>query len=100
MLFSVLRKISLKGKLDIIDSNGKIHSFGTFPDLTSDNLYSKIRFTNKSIQRKLFMNPGLYLGEGYMNGEIRTEEGTIGDFIDIVTSRYDDFVSRNFNFLF
>ena len=43
MLFSILRKLSLNGKLDIIDSDGKTHSFGTFPDLTSDNLYSKIR---------------------------------------------------------
>ena len=95
MLFSVLRKVPLKGKLDIIDSNGKTHSFGTFIDLTSDNLYSKIRFTNKSIQRKLFMNPGLYLGEGYMDGEIIIEEGTIEDFINIITSCYEDFISRN-----
>ena len=95
MLFSVLRNISLKGKLDIIDFNGKTHSFGTFIDLTSDNLYSKIRFTNKSIQRKLFMNPGLYLGEGYMDGEIIIEEGTIEDFINIITSCYEDFISRN-----
>ena len=95
MLFSVLRNISLKGKLDIIDSYGKTHSFGAFPDLISDNLYVKIRFTNKSIQRKLFINPGLHLGEGYMNGEIIIEEGTIEDFINIITSVYYDFVSRN-----
>ena len=86
MLFSVLRNVSLKGKLDIIDSNGKTHSFGAFPDLKSDNLYAKIRFTNKSIQRKLFLNPGLYLGEGYMDGEIVIEEGTIEDFINVITS--------------
>ena len=98
MLFSVLRKVPLKGKLDIIDYNGKTHSFGTFIDSTSDNLYSRIRFTNKSIQRKLFINPGLYLGEGYMDGEIIIEEGTIEDFINIITSSYDDFVSRNLIF--
>ncbi len=95
MLFSVLRNIPLKGKLDIIDSNGKMHRFGAFSDLASDNLYVKIRFTNKSIQRKLFINPGLYLGEGYMDGEIVIEEGTIEDFINIITFSYDDFISRN-----
>jgi len=100
MLFSVLRKIPIKGKLDIIDSNGKTHSFGALHDLTSDKLYSKIRFTNKSIQRKLFINPGLYLGEGYMNGEIIIEEGTIEDFINIITSSYDDFILRNRIFKF
>ena len=95
MLFSILRNISLKGKLDIIDSNGKIHSFGAFPDLTSDNLYSKIRFANKSIQRKLFINPSLYLGEGYMNKDIIIEEGTIEQFVDMVTSIYDGFINQN-----
>ena len=100
MLFSVLRNISLKGKLDIIDSNGKKHSFGTFSNSTSDNLYAKIRFANKLIQRKLFINPSLYLGEGYMNGEIIIEEGTIEDFINIITSCYGDFISRNRIFKF
>lgn len=100
MLFSVLKNVPLKGKLDIIDSNGKMHSFGELPDLASDNLYVKIRFTNKSIQRKLFINPGLYLGEGYMDGEIVIEEGTIDDFINIITSVYDDFILRNRVFKF
>ena len=94
MIFSVLRNISLNGKLDIIDSNGKTHSFGAFTGLPSDNLYSKIRFTNKSIQQKLFINPSLYLGEGYMNKDIIIEEGTIDDFINIITYSYKDFVSR------
>jgi len=95
MLFSVLRNISLKGKLDIIDSKGETHSFGETSNLESDKLYAKIRFTNKSIQRKLFLNPGLHLGEGYMDGEIIIEEGTIENLINIVTSSYDEFISRN-----
>ena len=33
-----------------------------------------------------------------MNGEIIIEEGTIEDFIDIITSSYDDFMSRNLIF--
>ena len=100
MLFSILRNVSLKGKLDIIDADGKTHSFGAFIDLTSDKVYSKIRFTSKSIQRKLFINPGLHLGEGYMNGEIVIEEGTIEDFINIISTGYDDFTSRNLIFKF
>ena len=94
MLFSVLRNISLKGKLDIIDSKGETHSFGETSNLESDKLYAKIRFTNKSIQRKLFLNPGLHLGEGHMDGEIIIEEGTIENLINIVTSSYDEFISR------
>ena len=94
MLFSILSNISLKGKLDIVDSNGKTHTFG------SSEPYVKIKLSNKSIQRKLFINPSLYLGEGYMDGEIIIEEGTIEDFIKIISASYDDFLSQNYIFKF
>jgi len=89
MLFSILKKIQLKGKIDIIDYKGNVHSFG------HGDPYSKVRFTNKSIERKLFRNPSLYLGEGYMNEEIVIEDGTIEDFINIVTFSYEDFFNNN-----
>ena len=95
MIFSILKNINLRGKLDIIDFHGKKHSYGK---LDTNAVYSKIRFTNKSIQQKLYWNPSLYLGEGYMNGEIVIEEGTIEDLINLVTSSYSDFVSQNFIF--
>tara|TARA_B100000965_G_scaffold404202_1_gene434315 strand:+ start:2108 stop:3292 length:1185 start_codon:yes stop_codon:yes gene_type:complete len=90
MLFSVLKKINFNGTLEIIDSYNKSYTFG------NKNPYVKIRLTSKSIEKKLFFNPGLYLGEGYMNKQILIEEGTIEQFIDIVTSSYDDFVKNNF----
>ena len=64
MLYSVLKKVNFKEKISIIDSSDKIHEFGS----GSNNL--KIKLTNKSIEKKLFRNPGLYFGEGYMNQEI------------------------------
>ena len=51
MLFPVLKKIPLKGKIDIVDVNDNIHSFG------SSEPYAKIKLTTKSIQRKLFFKP-------------------------------------------
>ena len=89
MLFSVLKKIIFEGKIDIIDSNGKIHSFGHLKP------YVKIKLKNKSIETKLFKNPGLYLGEAYMDKELLVEEGTIEDFINIVTKSYEDFTLHN-----
>jgi len=89
MLFSVLRKISLTGKIDIIDCNGNIHTFG------DSDPYVKIKLKNKSIERKLFLNPSLYLGEGYMDEEIIIIEGNIEDFIKIITSSYDEFILKN-----
>ena len=57
MLFNVLSKLNLEGTLEIKDSNGKIHTFG------NSNPFVSIRLTNKSIERKLFLNPSLHIGE-------------------------------------
>lgn len=89
MLFSILKKIQFKGRLEIVDHNGDSYLFGDGED------FSKIRFTNKSIERKLFRNPSLYLGEGYMNEEILIEEGSLDNFIKIITSSYNEFMSVN-----
>jgi len=90
MLYSVLKKVNFDGKIIIIDSNNKSHEFGTGERVI------KIKLTNKSIEKKLFRNPNLHFGEGYMNEEILIEEGTIEELIDVVTSRYDEFVRNNF----
>ena len=88
MLFAALKKIDIQGKIDIQNYKGKLYSFGKGVP------YSKISLT-KSIEKKILLNPGLYLGEGYMNGEIKIEEGSFEDFIKIITSGYDDFLSNN-----
>ena len=89
MLYSVLKKVNFKEQLSIIDSNNNTHVFGK----GKSNL--KIRLTNKSIEKKLFRNPSLHFGEGYMNQEILIEEGSIEQLIDIITSCYDNFIQHN-----
>ena len=76
MLYSVLKKVNFDRKIIIIDSNNKSHEFGTGERVI------KIKLTNKSIEKKLFRNPNLHFGEGYMNEEILIEEGTIEELID------------------
>ena len=88
MLFSVLKKLNFEGTLEIIDSNDKVYKFG------NSNPHISIKLKNKSIERKLFINPNLYLGEAYMNEELVVEKGTIEDFINLITNCYDDFVSN------
>ena len=90
MLFSVLNKIDLSGTLEVTASDNKTYKFG------SGSKFVKIRLINKLIEKKLFRNPSLYFGEGYMNEEIVIEKGTIEDLVDIVTLCYDDFVRKNF----
>ena len=89
MLYSVLKKVNFKEQLSIIDSNNNSHVFGK----GKSNL--RIRLTNKSIEKKLFRNPSLHFGEGYMNKEILIEEGSIEQLIDLITSCYDDFIQHN-----
>ena len=89
MLYNVLKKLNFDGTLEIIDSKNKLHTFGNSNPLVT------IRLTNKSIERKLFLNPGLHLGEAYMNEELIIEKGTIEEFISLISNSYDDFVSKN-----
>ena len=89
MLYNVLKKLNFDGTLEIIDSKNKLHTFGNSNPLVT------IRLTNKSIERKLFLNPGLHLGEAYMNEELIIEKGTIEEFISLISNSYDDFVTKN-----
>ena len=89
MLFSVLKKLNFDGTLEIIDSNDKTYKFG------NSNPHVCIRLKNKSIERKLFLNPNLHIGEAYMNEELVVEKGTIEDFLNLITNCYDDFISNN-----
>ena len=89
MLFSQLKKVSFKGKIDIIDCKGKIYSFG------QSTPYVKIKLQNKSIERKIFINPALFVGEAYMSKELIIEEGTIENFINILTASYEGVLSTH-----
>ena len=89
MLFNVLKKLNFDGTLEIIDSNEKIYKFG------SSNPQVRIRLKNKSIERKLFFNPNLHIGEAYMNEELIIEKGTVEEFLNLITNCYDDFISNN-----
>jgi len=89
MIYSLLKKIQLRGTLEIIDAKNRTRIFGSL------NPVVRIRFTNQSIEQKIFRNPNLYFGEGYMNEDIIIEKGTIEQLVDIVTGSYDSFLSNN-----
>ena len=89
MLFNVLNKLKFEGTLEVIDHKNVKHKFGdSSPVIT-------IKLKSKSIQRKLFLNPNLYIGEAYMNKDLIIENGSIEDFINLITNCYDDFISNN-----
>ena len=89
MLYNVLNKLRFDGTLEIIDYKNDIRRFGT------SKPFVKIKLISKSVERKLFFNPGLYIGEAYMNKELTIEDGSIEDLLSILTKCYDDFISNN-----
>ncbi|MEQ8507049.1 MAG: cyclopropane-fatty-acyl-phospholipid synthase family protein [Rhodospirillales bacterium] len=85
MLFAhTLRHIVKAGRLTAIDAHGKEHVFSGSPgsEIT-------IRLHDPSLHWKLFFNPGLYLGEAYMDGTLTVENGTIYDFLAFATSNME-----------
>lgn len=91
------------GRLTIIDATGKIHRFGA----ADASPGSTIRFHDKSLHYKMFLNPELYLGEAYMNGTLTIEEGTLSDFLHVCVMNFRAMrtntayrITAKFSFLF
>ncbi len=90
MLFQkLLQKVVRNGNLRLIDSRGQVHDCGdgSGPRCT-------MRIHRRWLEFKLVLNPPLYLGEGYMDGEITLEEGTLRDFIAILARNYPNVESN------
>jgi cyclopropane-fatty-acyl-phospholipid synthase len=49
-----------------------------------------VRFTNRRAQRGVLLDPELRLGEAYMDGTLRVEEGSIADLLAIVLGQTTD----------
>jgi len=76
-LSHMMKSFIRKGRLTVIDADGKRHVFaGTpGPEVT-------MRLTDKRLYRTLVFNPELAAGEAYMDGTMRFEDGsTLRDFL-------------------
>ena len=78
LLSHMLKKFITVGTLNIIDASGKRHEFGdtTQPSVT-------LRFHNKSLPRKLFLNPELHTGEAYMDGTLTFDGGGVYELLTL-----------------
>ena len=78
------------GSLTIIDADGAERRF----EGAADGPRSRIRLHDATLLRKLLMKPDLYLGEGYMEGTLTIEDGSLYDFLEFcginLTSRAID----------
>lgn len=77
LLRSLLHRIIRKGTLTVVSPDGRSYDFGNgTPSVT-------IRIIDPTTVRRLFLNPGLALGEAYMDGALLVEDGTIYDLLDL-----------------
>jgi cyclopropane-fatty-acyl-phospholipid synthase len=80
MLFaSLLRQLVRVGTLEVIDTGGRLHRFAGAPGGSA-----AIRLHSRAVERRLFVNPRLAVGEAYMEGTLTIERGTLYDFLDLL----------------
>jgi cyclopropane-fatty-acyl-phospholipid synthase len=66
------------GRLTIIDADGSKRVF----EGGAEGPRATIRLSDPALLRKILIKPDLYLGEGYMAGDLEIEEGSLYDFLD------------------
>jgi cyclopropane-fatty-acyl-phospholipid synthase len=70
------------GNLEVTTAKGTTFSFG---DGTGTPI--AVRFVTPAAQRAVMLDPGLKLGEAYMDGTFVVERGSIADFVDLVVDK-------------
>ena len=78
-LLDFLRKLIKDDGFELVDANSKSYIIGK----PKKEIPIRLKILDKSLHWKLLLNPDLYLGEGYMNGSIVIENGTLTDFLEI-----------------
>ena len=78
-LLDFLKKLIKDDGFEFLDANNKSYIIGK----PKKEKPIKLKILDKSLHWKLLINPDLYFGEGYMNGSIVIENGSLTEFLDI-----------------
>ncbi|HET9148860.1 MAG TPA: cyclopropane-fatty-acyl-phospholipid synthase family protein [Alphaproteobacteria bacterium] len=84
LLARLLERLVRTGSLTLIDAKGGTHRFGDGgrPRVT-------IRLHDRSLNWRIPLSPSLAVGEAFMDGRLTVEEGTLRDFLEVVSRDYD-----------
>ena len=78
VLKTILKKLIRVGTLTIVDASGRLHTFsGRSGPTVTVNLH------NNLIPWRMVITPTMAIGEGYMEGHLTVEDGTIYDFLSL-----------------
>lgn len=80
LIDGLLSKVITTGRLTIVMPDGKERSFGP----GDGGKHLRIRLTDRRIAFDVARNPRLGVGEGYMDGRIVIEDGTILELMELV----------------
>jgi cyclopropane-fatty-acyl-phospholipid synthase len=86
---ALLRRLIRKGQLTVFDARGRRYDYGV-PDGVGTPV--TIRFTDQWTTWRAAVDPALAIGEAYMDGRMRIEQGDIRALLDLVgrNARWDD----------
>jgi cyclopropane-fatty-acyl-phospholipid synthase len=90
LLDMLLRRFVRRGTLRFTTARGAVFTVG---DGTSPTV--AIRFMTKAAERGVVLNPELKLGEAYMDGTLRVEDGSVVDLLAIVLGQTTDGMPPN-----
>ena len=76
----LFRRLFQLGTLDVVDAGGTTHRYGD-----GSEPVLRVRFHDQITAWKILISPSMTLGEGYMDGRITIENGTIYDFLELAT---------------
>jgi cyclopropane-fatty-acyl-phospholipid synthase len=86
LLDRILSGLIRYGDVTMIDANGTSYSYGGRPleDVPVEHRPApvRMRLTDKSLHRRLVTSPSLAFGEGYMEGGIEIEQGSLRDLLN------------------
>src|ERR1044071_6294772 len=80
LLASALPRFIRIGRLSLIDAAGTTHLFEGLPGPSATG-----RLHHSSLHWKFLLSPRFYVPDAYMNGSLTIEEGSLYDFLDILT---------------
>ena len=81
LLDVIIRGIVKVGDLTFIDGSGQSHRYGD-----GSGKPVVVRVTDRSVERRLLLDPQLALGEAYMRGQLIVEQGRVYDLLELLLS--------------
>jgi cyclopropane-fatty-acyl-phospholipid synthase len=84
LLVRLLDRLVRTGTLRLIDANGRTHVFGD-----GGEPRATIRVHDPALHWRIPLSPSLATGEAYMDGRLTIEDGTLRDFLGLVSRDYE-----------